>query len=1221
MAKILQVNDEQLDAIISRDCSILVSAPAGSGKTKILVSRILSLLQDDFYHIDELLVLTFTNAAALEMKQRLQAELVKTLQQDLDDKTRKHLSLQNKKIETAYITNFHGFCSTLLKQYGDAISINPSFNIASDTALIQDQILDLCISNWATDLTFVDFYNKYFGEYNYASIKSMIIKLYTVKTTTYNFDDYIDTMFTSIYQPIIEDNDMKSWAPYKQLEKIFQQDIIDMKNRIYTLYNFCSKNGISDFYANPKPENNKPTPMDTLLMYVSEVTNRINNTGIHSLVSGEEIKIQTTYRMSWDEQTKPYSKEFSSLKSAINKTFKKHIEDLLYPSSKYFIEAMSLSKDAIKYLLTLMTDFEQEYILYKESNNIIDFNDLEKYTLKLLEPRYGVVSTLSSQLKEIMVDEYQDTNQIQETLVQKIATHSIPSTPCFMVGDMKQSIYRFRKADPAIFKEKYDAFVDNDISTKRIDLLFNYRSNKIVLDSINYIFNQIMDHSIGGLEYYFDDSAKLNYDYLRKEGASDTSQKSEVTKVTNIRLNNEKRFTTEILLVDKQDQSTASMNELEAKMVARRIHELMESMKIDSYNGKTRKPKFKDIAVLMRGASEFVTFKKIFDKYNIPCNIVLNKGFLQSPEIIDSISLLQAVDNHLDDIAFTSLLTGSYLVSNFDENFIAKIANYQQSSMYQNLIEYSKEHDDLKVNEFIDYYHQLVDYSYKHSSYELLYKFYSDNQYPSFIVNLYNGKQRLSNINLLLDLLKDYNDTSLFDVVSDFTKKIQKSYDMSPAPLLSTNEDAVTFMTIHKSKGLEFPIVFVSQIHKRFNLMDSTNRFISDKDLGITINPRKSYTSNTVGDVVLEYDNKYRRLIANVQTAETINEEIRIFYVALTRASQKLICTGISKGLEELVSMQEKALNQYDERIIKPHDSTVLFYDDVRKYQSYKDYILLSLVRHPDFILQCKNRDFMQDDESTKDTLYQNALSLQLYNQELVKDVNTMHSKFSYKLFLPEEIESYEVDTIIPKKINAVLDTYVNYAYPHENNLEKSSAVTKKIEDGDRHFVNYDEDVDRSIQANIRGTIIHKVLELLPLKKDINPLLELEKITESNYFNDDEVTVIRKYIPKLVGFVDSDVYQFMLDSKAVYFEKKFSFIDDNKQIIHGIFDVLVINDESIDIIDYKTDTISDDNDEKTLIALHQSQMDYYKKVLKKIYPNKKIQATVYYLHINKSVTF
>ena len=1228
------LNSGQEEAVTSRGCSILVSAPAGSGKTKILVNRIMALIEEDGYNVDQLLVLTFTNAAALEMKQRLQVSLDQRLQENISDSLKQHLLKQKQLLPKAYITNFHGFCSTLLKQYGYLIDLNSNFDITSDPTLIKHQILDQCIAKWVNDDQFIDFVNTYFPDYYFGKFKNAIFKFENLSNTIYNFDQYIDDIKTNIYDHIINNNEdsINTWPITRPIISLLKKQAIMGINKVYELANFADSHNLGFYCQNPFDSNSKkgsmPTPFDAHLKYYYDVIKAIESNNLTEIIRASNAKLIKSYdsRGLFNEDNEEYKAKYNSLKTNVIKFYRDKFNDLVYDDFEEFKKVLTTSIKPLEQLVFYQKEFKKAYQEYKQTNNLLDFNDLEANALKILEPQYGIVDLLYHQLKEIMIDEYQDTNQIQETLIDKIADYKEPKINRFMVGDMKQSIYRFREADPEIFNQKYLTF--NQIpNTKRIDLRYNYRSNKIVLDSVNYIFNQIMDQDIGGLDYYLDDSAKLNYDFLRKEGAKEVDEREEVTAKASKRYDNETRFTSEVLL-SYQTGTTNNDAELEAKMVAKKIQDMIGNLQLDNFDKTTRPANYRDIVVLMRNTRSFIAFKKIFNRYHIPSHIVLSQGFLQEPEIISMIHVLKAFNNHLDDIAFTSLLTGNYLISNFDENLIAKIKTDESLSMYDNLINYINEQKDNYeiLEKFINYYHQMRDYFIYHSVKEGIEKFIDDSEYLTFLASLINGSQRVANIELFIEKLGEINDDSLNSITTKFTNMLENGIGVSPATVSSNDDNVVSFMTIHKSKGLEFPIVFVSNLQNKFNLQDAREQIISDKRLGIAIKPRVKVDLPPYRDVVVEYENKYRKVIASYQTNEAINEEMRIFYVALTRASQKLILTGLIKEPQDIIKYQEYVITNGTDFIKNPRcQDKVILYHNARMQNSYMDWLMVSLMSHDNIIEQGINKNLLDSNHEDEliEQIKHNFQTIMIHqNKNLIQD-NTKHSKFSIKIFSHDDIEQ---QIIINNSQESKLDLknyqhYNDFVYPYPTNLDKAIAVTRKIEDGDRSFsdISYDSN-DINVDASTRGTIIHSFLEHLKIIPELDFKQEVIRLKESNLFNDDEWSIIERYLPHLQEFVASDVFSLMANSQHLYQEKEFSMLE-NGQIIHGIFDVVCINNDEITVIDYKTDNLNKNTDDKTLIALHQPQLEYYKKILARIFKSAKIKAIVYYLHIDRYVSF
>ncbi len=443
------LNDGQFEAVVTRNCSILVSAPAGSGKTKILVNRIMALIEEEHYNVDQLLVLTFTNAAALEMKQRLQVALQQRLQEDINQQLERHLLKQQQLLPKAYITNFHGFCSTLLKQYGYLINLNSKFDICTDPTIIKHQVLDYCIQTWVKDSSFVEFISTYFPEYYFNSFKNAIFKFENLSNTIYDFNNYLNEIKISIYNHIIngDNSSLTSWPINQKIIELLKIQATMGLNKVYELANFARDHNLTFYYQNPfdssKPKKaDLPSPFDCHLKYYHEVINAIDSKDMEKIISTSNAALTKSYdsRGLFNENNEEYKAEYNRLKNTVIKFYKDKFKDLVYEDIEEFKLVLSTSIEPLEKLIKYLEEYKQAYNQYKRDHNLIDFNDLEANALKLLQPQYGIANLLYNQLKEIMIDEYQDTNQIQETLINKIADFKEPKINRFMVGDMKQSI-------------------------------------------------------------------------------------------------------------------------------------------------------------------------------------------------------------------------------------------------------------------------------------------------------------------------------------------------------------------------------------------------------------------------------------------------------------------------------------------------------------------------------------------------------------------------------------------------------------------------------------------------------------------------------------------------------------------------------------------------------------------------------------------------------------
>lgn len=1198
-------NEGQLKAINQRNSSILVSAPAGSGKTKILVTRIVELLKEG-YSINDFLVVTFTEAAGNEMKQRLNEELNDLISNKNEDINYQHIEQQIQDLPNAYITNFHGFCSLLLKKYGYLVDVMPGFEINSDPKSIKKEILKECIEQWVLDEDYKEFFSLYFPGYQFDAFENILLMIDELSHSIDHFYQFVEEIHQSCYESL--STSLEEWPLFSRLKDLFLSEAYESMNKLSELLYYAQENNLVDFYDRPDEQTEKnqllKIPYESFYDYLDFIITSLNkNITYDTFYSIVTSKPEKAYNMNWKEVDEDVKKTFNKLKTDVLSSFQKAVSSYLDKSVEEFIEKMKISYQAIEKLMAkgeLLDQFQYQYSLKKKELNQLDFADLEKFTHQLLEPQYGIVQKLNNRLKEIMVDEYQDTNQIQESLLLKIA-HGKKEIPLFMVGDMKQSIYRFRQADPQIFLNKYNTFSLSEddclkTKTKRIDLVFNYRSCKIVLDSINYIFNAIMDRSIGGLEYYLDESARLNYDYVGKENGKKKEARERFFK--------DRHLSTELLIDVYQPKSPLEKDQYEAHMVAQKILKLKEEFRLND------KPiSYKDIVVLMRSTPSFITFKKVFDSYHIPNHIVLSQGLLSSNEIITTITALKAIANPYDDVSLLSLLTAPFTFSSINENIIATTRiNKKDQSLYDCLLESS----DPLILSFIETYHELREYSYSHSPYDLLLELEKRSEYPLFVSHLINGQQRKANLDLFHEIIK--NIQTEYPYLKDVLEILEHSSDYAPGSLASDNNDAVEFMTIHKSKGLEFPIVFVCNMHKKFNTQDSKERLIIDKQLGFALKPRVRMSNDHLKDIIVEYENPYRNMIAKTLLNESINEEMRILYVALTRASSKLIMTGVIKDMKEIVDIQQKLLVDQMPDIYKRQDAkNVLLYDRLRKTNNYLYWVLSAVLRHPDIIHQCM----------TIPELKERAMKLKSYHLERYNTFDsTEHAMFDLMITNDQKIE----ENIPPYSYNQtslgneLQEKYDQYVYPYDLSLNKTIAVTSMIECPNDHLFDLPNEKDDSIiKATDKGTLIHLLMSYFSFDghDDIYSIISLLK--KENLIDDDGERVLLDYAYHFDCFIKSDCYQMICKANHIYKEKAFSY-NDKGNIVHGIFDLVFVYNQQIYVLDYKSDRLNKNTSHQSLIDKHHFQLNYYKKVLKE-YFHQDIQAIVYYFHLDKYVQF
>ena len=1168
------INLDQQKAIYTKNKNILVSAPAGSGKTKILVNRMMEHLLNDGYSVDDFLVVTFTAAAALEMKQRLSVQIDKYPE----------LSKEKEKLPYAYITNFHGFCSSLIKKYGALIDIPTDFEIIEDPTLVKNEAYQYCLNQWVNDNTFLEFVQLYYPGNDLSKFFSQLMNLYESMHVIENKDTFLEEVINTNYETCETDH----WPVIKLMQDYLMEILEQSKINFDRLCEQAQMMGAEDFFERPVDQKGKSlekaVPADAYQDWLDQVEKSLNVEYIsyEALMKICNAKLEDTYNIKWKDTDYPDSKcperkKFDKLKKDIQDPFKDTYEELYTKDNK---ELLMRSRSFLRMFLGkdgLIDQYSEAYKAIKLKRNYLDFNDLEDYAIALLDPSLPIASLLQSRIKEVMVDEYQDTNGVQEKIVNLITQGT--SINKFMVGDIKQSIYRFRRADPKIFNEKYDEYeVYGDALPEgknvRIDLHYNYRSNKIVLDSINYIFNMMMDHSIGDVEYQGDDNHQLNYDFYRKKDPQD-------------KYDHETRFDTELLLYDKKGTGALSNDELEATLVADRILKMVHGETIDTFDKKPRAIDFKDIAILTRTVGSLVTFKKVFHKMGIPGHIVLSAGYYHSSEIKAMITFMNALLNPLDDISMISVLRGNYVISHFKDQEIYDLRmKYPKQTIYEAIKQ------EEKYQEFLNQFHDLQNYIKDYPS-VLLDHIYSTTKYPLLVEGLFNGEQRKANLDLLMDYMYDHNDSTIASIIHDLNQKIELGTDHSPAMVLDENDNMVQFMTIHKSKGLEFPIVFVCNMNHGMNKQDVREPVIIDGANGIALKPR-GYEEVADMQIITEYKNPYHKLLSMLAGKQSVSEEMRILYVALTRASQKLVMTG-GCDLDYLKGIKDEA----EFMNTMPLKGLYIAPRTFRNKKSYLDWVLLAYFNHPSIIQSFSYQNFDLKGIKTKvdyldhPNINNTRLALKVYSQEEIEEMSkvkliyTKESKEVYPLILMPEIE--KVDTTI--------------------------AVTKLIDEVpyERVYTN-----KRKLSATEFGSLVHQFFEYYLFDhsrvEDV-----IEYYAKLGLWNEMEVQELLNYKADLQRFIDSDVFAYMKKSQQVLREKEFSYQMENGIIIHGTFDVLCLNPDEITIIDYKTDRVDAHLEEDKLMEIHRPQMSYYKEIIGKMYPDRKVRAIVYYLEIGRYV--
>lgn len=1230
MSRVSGFNAQQEEAVYIRNKHVLVSAPAGSGKTRILVSRILELLKEGV-HIDQFLVLTFTQAAAQEMKQRLVGMLEEEISR-CDGELKAHLMCQKERLPFAYITNFHGFCNQLVGMYGYLVGVDQGYQILSDNAFLLDQAISATIDEASTDPIFKELRYLYFKDRE--ELHVFFKQLYEMMQAMADREAWLQTLDQEVYGFMArQDQDQAEWIHFPLVRALLKESCYVGLAKLAELKSFCAIHGIDPFYQRPPSQGagpaKKAVPYEACREYYLILLERLNQAktlmgsgGINELAT---LKPASSYLIGWkdlDDQAVSQKEMFGKLKSDAMACFKDRYAELIDTDAPNLQLVFQATHRVVSVFLGKngwLEKLETRYREMKKTQNVLDFNDLERYATMLLQPEYPVGAALHDQLYEIMVDEYQDTNMIQENLVQLISQAGSDPVRMFMVGDMKQSIYRFRQADPEIFKAKFDQFGE-DALTRRIDLVFNYRSNKIVLDSINFLFDQIMDQHVGSLEYWRDPSAQLNYDFLRKEGCRDTAELETKTRQAKERLALQASpLCTEVLLVDEDSERLEEKDEAEyeARLVAKRILELCADERLSFGYG--------DMAVLMRTTTQFLTYKKVFDAYGIPSSIVLSSGLLSSNEINQLLMVYRIMADPYDDIAMVSVLKAPFLFSGLREETLARWHLKDPEAKFYDLVRQS---EDAASHRFTAWYQQSREDLKKMTFLAWNQRFLEESGYLHLVSSQRNGASKKANLLLWLDKIREAD--LKMQTVEDWLAYFETMSGQSDSPAVTIqNGQSVQFMTIHKSKGLEFPVVFVSMHQKDFNLMDSRSKIILDKNLGMSLKPKKLVDLSTtifdqpahLNDVQVEYANPYHRLTSQVQTLEAISEEMRIYYVALTRAGEKLILTGTVTEKKWLEAMSQ-AVSQMEPDMPETADNQHIIYNrHVRLARNYLDWLLPAIMRHPDVLASLKSGRYLSFDADpafvAQVSRYAGLLTKLPMTQENLAD-----SHFDLRLYAHQALDTLPEARSVATETAVYLERLPEdsvYPYAQLSETEESIRVTALEESPISYQASNETPSHQSgLTASAKGTLVHAFMEYYPLDETLSLADHIDTLAKEGLYHEEEVAVLKDYLPHLEAFRQSPCYRWLKEADSYYVEQPFV-MKQGEQLLHGTLDAFCIQADVIRIIDYKTDRVSTKTSDEELASRHSTQLGLYAEVLQKIYPQHRIEAWLYYLHIDRAV--
>lgn len=1186
-------NDEQWQAIYEKGHDLLISAGAGSGKTAVLVERIIQKILIDQIQVDELLVLTFTEAAAAEMKQRIRSRIEQELGTQPDNLL---LSAQLNKISSANISTFHAFCNKLIRRYYYLLQLDPVFKIADDieVGILQDDVIESLFDDLAEadDEEFLRLTDIFNSDRDDEALKVMLLKVYELARSNPNMINWLMNL-SSLYE--WDGQDLKSWCYYDEIKKLMLPSIEEALVDLEKARQFAID---SEMMGTPHKYPTDVYPED--LAYVTRLKESHQSSYDELRQAFKNTKLSTFPRLNkkqFDEVAHGQSKDARDL-------FKKRLTKL---EEKYFVYSnetharhFSESIETVNALSHLVLKFHERFTKAKRERQLLDFSDLEWNTLTLLvkdDQPTEVAVDIYQQFKEIMIDEYQDTNSMQECIISSIAKVKNPEIPIFMVGDVKQSIYRFRLAEPSIFQGKYQRFAKDQTVGNKIDLMKNYRSHQQVIDATNFIFKQLMDEPVGEIEYDEAAMLKLGVD----QEVNDAFNQSE------IHLLDKKQF-------EEEGDTDLNAIEIEAHHIARLILQWIASDQqiYDRKKGVHRSITYQDIVILMRSLSSVAIFQDVFRLYQIPLFTEQTTDLFDSIEIINLISCLKVIDNPYQDIPLVGLMRSPMFFFTERELSLIKVATKAQS-FYELVRYYQAYGEDEGLKEKVTAFVQTIErwrFESKTTSLsQLITRIYEQTLYYEFVLGLPHGYLRKANLDVFVDKARIYESSTkkgLYGFINYIDRMQALGKHFGKAKTVTANENVVRIMSIHKSKGLEFPIVFVSQIHKKFNEQDEKGNYLVHKKYGVAVKyidpvlrlKQKTIVQNVVGSMIHK---------------EMLAEEMRLLYVAMTRAKSKLIFTGVFDTDKKLASMSE---------VIK-ESQWMLPSSHRLNAKNYADWIIPAVLKHKDSkeIVQtyCDRQAYLLDDES----------SWQLR-------VITEHEQ------LQEQSSKSEQQTMDPPKLDFEKIFYQTYEYqPLVEINAKQSVSQRKEEESTPIFkgipevkpqVAYDRPSfmkENQVSGPEAGTALHQFMQHLPLSLNhtTESLQELkERIIEKEMMTEAMANKIN--FEQVLAFTKTPLYETITKANMVKKEVPFMTlvkIADHEQsqiLLQGVIDLLAEFDDEVFIIDYKTDYVfnfeSQYNELKERYAV---QMKYYSKAIKEIYPTKKVSCYVYFLKVQQSIIY
>ena len=1123
------------------------------------------------------------------MREKILEAIYKKIEENPEDENlQKQVILLNK----ASISTIHSFCLDVIKNNFYEIDVSANTRIADDSEilLLQQEVID-------------DLFEEKYEEEDSNFIK--LIKTYT----KYNQDEVLKDLILRVYSYIQAFPFPEEWLE-EQIGKLNIEDDTNFSDTVWGKIITENANQIlEDSILKLQNIRTKMTRFPELDKFTAKIEDDIDKyTYIQNNLSDWDTAVEainTLKNAIWTKDqkiTNDLKDEAKDVRESTKDEFKK-VKKLMNCSSEEAVQDIKYMYPILKMLKDLILEFSQKFYQRKREKNIMDFSDMEHLALKILVKKDENGNVVKSEIakkyenkfEEIAIDEYQDSNLVQEYILTSVSR----GNNIFMVGDVKQSIYKFRQARPKLFLDKYDSYKLEPVNgeDRKIQLFKNFRSRSNILDFTNLVFEDIMSRELGNIEYNQDEYLNLGANF---ETIQNQDYKTEL-EILDLSEENDDIWKTDEEETEEEQEKVEDVV-LEARFVARKIKELIDDKYqiIDKKTGR-RDIQYKDIAILLRTSSGVANvYEKEISELEIPVYSDSSSQYLQSVEIETIMSLLRIINNPMQDIPLVTVMRSP--IGNFTDNELIEIRMADRnSSFYEALLKSDLE----KAHRFLALLKELREDEEYMTLDEWIWNIYTKTGYMNYVNLMPNGALRVSNLRMLFERAKQYEEASfkgLYNFINFIDKIKFNQEDLKAAKIIGENENVVRIMTIHKSKGLEFPVVILAGVGKQFNFRDLNGKILLDQDLGMG----PQYIDS---DRYIEFKTLAKKALAIKAKNEAISEEMRILYVALTRAKEKLIIVGRQKDVNKKMSEKQKLLEIYstiDDNKINPYL--------LQKYKTYLDW--LELIYLKEGVANTKNLFTVNINKREK-------TSVKIENE--VEDISEKIIEESNKNNDEQEKE----------KIKEIL----NWQYKHQSieGIPTKTSVSKLKEEREQEiqitqepkFIN--EEVKTKLTGAQKGTLIHLCLQKMRETEEYN----LEKITElieglkdKEIITEIEAQNIDK--EKLLEYTNSQLWTELKQAKEIHKEHPFYINikasriynqinkeDDEDILVQGVIDLFFIDkDDKLILVDYKTDYVQHENE---LVEKYKGQLDLYKEALEQSLDKKVDKMCIYSVYLNKLI--